>query len=95
MRKLGQRDFRFRVAQLNDAMHIPHLLLTPGVLRAIVEEFVTRDGTDHSAIEQRIESVLGDLDLGRAELYYEQETATCNIVPTGGGRNASAGKGDP
>lgn len=34
---------------------VPHGKLTPPTLRAIVEEFVTRDGTDHSSVEERIE----------------------------------------
>ncbi len=63
-------------------MHVPHRLLTAGALRAIVEEFVTRDGTDHSAVERRIELVLRQLDLGSVELHFEQETATCNILST-------------
>ena len=58
-------------------MHIPHLLLTPGALRAIVEEFVIRDGPDLSAVEQRIEQVLRQLDAGSAALHSEQETAIC------------------
>jgi hypothetical protein len=75
-------------------MLIPHLLLTPGAVRAIVEEFVTRDGTDHSAVEQRIEQVLRQLGVGRVELHFEQDTATCNILPTGDGQNLPAGDGD-
>ncbi len=63
-------------------MRIPHLQLTPAVLRAVVEEFVTRDGTDHSSIEQRIELVLRQLDAGVVELHFEQATETCNILPT-------------
>jgi hypothetical protein len=62
-------------------MHVPHRLLTAGALRAIVEEFVTRNGTDHSAVEQRIELVLRQLDGGGVELHFEQETGTCNILP--------------
>lgn len=64
-------------------MHVPHRLLTAGALRAIVAEFVTRDGTDHSAVEQRIETVLSQLNAGSVELHFEKETASCNIVPTG------------
>ena len=75
-------------------MHVPHLLLTPGALRAIVEEFVTRDGTDLSAVEQRTEQVLHQLDVGSAELYFEQETATCNILPTSDGQNSPADNGN-
>jgi uncharacterized protein YheU (UPF0270 family) len=71
-------------------MHIPHLLLTSEAVRAIVEEFVTRDGTDHSAVEQRVEQVLWQLGVGRAELHFEQDTGTCNILPTGDGENQPA-----
>jgi len=61
-------------------MQIPHRLLTPSALRAIVAEFVTRDGTDHSAIEPRIESVLKQLDSGTVVLHFEEATASCSIV---------------
>jgi hypothetical protein len=76
------------------SMHIPHRYLTSKALRTIVEEFVTRDGTDHSSVEQRIELVLRQLDVGSAELHFEQETATCNILPTGDSQNPPAGNGD-
>ena len=66
-------------------MQIPHRLLSPFALRAIVEEFVTRDGTDHSSIEQRIEQVLQQLDVGRVELHFDEESKTPNILPTDGG----------
>ncbi len=62
-------------------MHVPHRLLSPLALRAIVEEFVTRDGTDHSSIEQRVEAVLGQLDDGSVELHFDGETKTPNILP--------------
>jgi len=62
-------------------MQVPHRLLASGTLRAIVAEFVTRDGTDHSAVEARIEQVLGQLEAGDVELHFERETGTCNIVP--------------
>lgn len=62
-------------------MRVPHKLLSHPALRAIVEEFVTRDGTDHSAIEQRVEVVLGQLDDGSVELHFDQETETPNILP--------------
>ena len=73
-------------------MHIPHMQLSPAALRAVVEEFVTRDGTDHSAVERRIANVLRQLHAGRAELHFDGETQTCNILsaeqnPPAGGRN--------
>jgi uncharacterized protein YheU (UPF0270 family) len=58
--------------------------LSPATLRAVVEEFVTRDGTDHSSIDRRIKGVLQQLDAGRAELQFDADTKTCNIVPIEG-----------
>jgi uncharacterized protein len=75
-------------------MRIPRLQLSPAALRAVVEEFVTRDGTDHSSVEQRIELVLHQLDVGSVELHFEQETETCNILPMNKSRNPPAGNGD-
>ncbi len=53
-------------------MGIPHRQLSPTALRAVVEEFVTRDGTDHSSVENRIELVLRQLDVGRVELHFPE-----------------------
>ena len=68
-------------------MQIPHEQLSAVALRAVVEEFVSRDGTDHSPIEQRIERVLNQLKIGLAELHYDQETETTNIRLTKEGPN--------
>lgn len=62
-------------------MQIPHNQLSPAALRGIVQEFVTRDGTDHSSVEKRIETVLRHLAAGRAEIHFDDETKTCNITP--------------
>ncbi len=62
-------------------MRIPHTELAPATLRAIVQEFVTRDGTDHSPVEPRVERVLRQLRAGRVELHFDDQTETCNIVP--------------
>ena len=70
-------------------MHIPHTKLSSSALRAIVEEFVTRDGTDHSSVERRIETVLLQLRAGRVELHFDSETQTPNILPAEEYRSAS------
>ena len=64
-----------------DDMLIPHRSLTAATLRAVVEEFVTRDGTDHSYVQRRVEVVLRQLDSGQVALHFDDETATCNILP--------------
>jgi len=62
-------------------MHIPHAQLSAAALRAIVEEFVTRDGTDHSSVPHRIEAVLRQLKSGRVAVHFDDETKSCNILP--------------
>ncbi len=61
-------------------MRIPHTKLSPATLRAVVQEFVTRDGTDYSSVDRRVENVLWQLEAGRVELHFDDRTETCNIV---------------
>jgi uncharacterized protein YheU (UPF0270 family) len=65
-------------------MRIPHKQLSPVALRAVVDEFVTRDGTDSSSVDERIETVLRQLDAGWVELHFDAEAETCHIVPVKG-----------
>jgi len=64
-------------------MLIPHAQLSPATLRAVVEEFVTRDGTDHTVVERRIEAVLSQLDAGLVSLHFDEVSESCNILPAG------------
>ncbi len=61
-------------------MLIPYQELEPSTLRKVIEEFVTRDGTDFSSVETRIEAVLKQLANGRAQLHFDEDSKTCNIV---------------
>jgi len=72
-------------------MRIPHTLLSPVTLRAVVAEFVRRDGMDHSPVERRIETVLRQLDAGRVELHFDAEAQTCHIVPVEGNPSGRGG----
>lgn len=62
-------------------MLIPHQQLAPATLQAIVQEFVTRDGTDHTSIPKRIASVLRQLERGQVELHFDEQDQSCQIVP--------------
>ena len=59
--------------------------LSPEALRRLVEEFVTRDGTDYGAVErgleEKIAQVLAQLRSGEARLVFDPETETANIAP--------------
>jgi uncharacterized protein YheU (UPF0270 family) len=64
-------------------MWIPYSELSPVALRNIVLEFVTRDGTDDSSVEQRIDNVLRQLEMGQVELHFDEASATCQITRAG------------
>jgi uncharacterized protein YheU (UPF0270 family) len=59
--------------------------LSSAALRAVIEEFVTRDGTDHTSVERRIQKVLRHLD---------NTTKICNILLVENGENPPAGNED-
>ncbi len=63
---------------------LSHDALSPEALHALVEEFVTRDGTDYGVVERGIEEkvarVTAQLRSGEARLVFDPETETANIV---------------
>jgi hypothetical protein len=67
-------------------MEVPLDQLSKDALRSLVEEFVTRDGTDYGAVERnvddKIEHVMRQLDAGDARIVFDPETQTANIVMT-------------
>ncbi len=58
--------------------------LSPEALRGLIEEFVTRDGTDYGAVERGVEEKVAQLTAqlrsGEARLVFDPETETANIV---------------
>jgi uncharacterized protein len=69
-------------------MHVPHDCLSPAALRGVVEEFVTRDGTDDSSVQERIEAVLRQLEQGTAALFFDPVEKTCQVRPVNGSEPA-------
>ena len=68
-------------------MDIPMDRLPADVLRRLVEEFVTRDGTDYGEVEQSLDEkaarVMLALHRGEAAVEFDPETESCTIVPRG------------
>ncbi len=62
-------------------MQIPHDQLSPEALRGVVEEFVSRDGTELTHTDKKVEQVMRQLREGKAVITYDVDTAACNIVP--------------
>lgn len=66
-------------------MVVPHRQLSAEALRGVIEEFVTREGTDYGGVcvslSVKVEQVRSQLDSGQAVLVYDAETRSCNLVP--------------
>lgn len=65
-------------------MKIPHRQISPDTLHSLVEEFVTRSGTDYGeqeiSLAQKVEQVIGQLDNGHAVVVFDPATETCSIL---------------
>lgn len=65
-------------------IRIPHAALAPETLRSLVFELVTRDGTELTDGARKVEEVLLLLHAGRAEIWFDEASKTCNLVATDG-----------
>lgn len=58
--------------------------LSARALRGLIEDFVTRDGTDYGAVEQsteaKCERVSAQLASGEARVVFDPDTETATIV---------------
>jgi len=61
-------------------IRIPYERLPSATLRSVIEEYVTRDGTEMTDSAVKIESVLRLLDEGEVEVWFDPVTQTCNIL---------------
>ena len=60
--------------------------LSPGALRGLVEEYVTREGTDYGpgewTLEDKVAQVLGQIDRGEARIVFDLALESVSIVST-------------
>jgi uncharacterized protein len=65
-------------------VEVLHTALAPDVLRRLIEEFVTRDGTDYGAVErtlaEKVASVIRQLAAGELAIVVDTEEETIDIV---------------
>ncbi|MDQ1268697.1 MAG: uncharacterized protein QG618_1, partial [Thermodesulfobacteriota bacterium] len=66
------------------ALIIPWDQLSPEALQGVIEEFVTRDGTDYGEVEMplgtKIAQVMAQLRSGKAVIVFDQETDSGTIL---------------
>ncbi len=67
-------------------MIIPLDVLDKKTLRAVIEEFVTRDGTELIDAKINVDAVEAQLIKGEAHIVFDEESKTCNIIPFSVGR---------
>ena len=64
---------------------IPHNQLSSEALSGLIEEFVTRDGTDsgytRGSLAENVAMVHRQLDAGQAVIVCDSRTNTCNVMP--------------
>lgn len=64
---------------------VPINKLSAQALKGVIEEFITRGGTDYGAVEASLETkfkqVKNKLKDGSAVLVFDDETETTNIFP--------------
>ena len=60
--------------------------LEPDTLRAVIESFVLREGTDYgeheTSLEDKVAQVLSQLRRGEAHITFDPGTASVNVVVT-------------
>lgn len=65
-------------------VEVPFADLAPETLRSLIEDLVTRDGTDYGAIEKTLEqkaaALLRQLESGEAKLVFDLTTETIGLM---------------
>ena len=68
-----------------DRIVVPHRELSSAALTGLIQEFVTREGTDSGytrrSLAENVAMVRRQLDTGAAVIVYDGRTKNCNIVP--------------
>ena len=61
-------------------MIVPHHQLSADALVGVIEEYVTRDGTELSDAAAKISAVRDALDRGDLVIVFDAELDSCNIL---------------
>ena len=65
-------------------MEIHHSQLSDEALLGVIEEYISREGTDYGhreySFEEKIKKVKSQLIKGEIKLLFDSKTASCNLV---------------
>jgi len=69
-----------------NSIQIPWQSLSESALQGVIEEFVTREGTEYGnaevSVEAKCRQVRKQLETGEAIITFSDEDQTCSIVPS-------------
>ncbi len=69
-------------------VEIPYQSLESDTLRALIEDFVTRDGTDYGerecGLETKITQVMNQLKSAKIAIVFDSYTQTCGLITKNG-----------
>ena len=64
---------------------IPYTKLAPDIRQAVIEEFVTREGTDYGlhehSLAEKHAAVVKQLERGEVVIIFDPETESVTLVP--------------
>lgn len=67
-----------------EPIEIPLEHLSPEVLQAVIEEYITREGTDYGqqeySLEQKVGQIRTGLASGRVMIVYDPLTESCTLL---------------
>lgn len=66
---------------------VPHTVLAADSLRALIESFVLREGTDYGerefSLDQKVAFVMRQLERGEAQIVFDPDTDSVDIARVG------------
>ncbi len=68
-----------------DYVHVPYTELSVELLRAVIESFVLREGTDYGetelSLDDKVARVIAQLKRGEASIVFDPDTDSVTIRP--------------
>jgi hypothetical protein len=78
----------FGGASPSEPVDVPHTTLASDTLRAVIESFILREGTDYGMRELSLDDKVGRLirllERGEARIVFDPQTETVDVVMAGG-----------
>ena len=71
-------------AKTDEPIVVPHTELAADLLRAVVESFVLREGTDYGereySLDEKVARVIRQLERGEAHIVFDPDTESVDIA---------------